>query len=210
VNFGGGEIVSAGADDIFLAKYGDDNPIPVLIERFTALARADAIELSWALWSDEAVESFTLWRARGDAPMIVIAAGDAAVRSYTDADVEPSACYRYQLVIRAAGGDEFRSEVAGAAVPRALASLSQNVPNPFNPRTTIAYTLAERAHVAIAIFDAAGARVARLDQGVREAGTHRAEWTARDERGRVLPSGVYFYRLDGITDASTRKMLLLK
>ena len=90
------------------------------------------------------------------------------------------------------------------------ATLNQNFPNPFNPTTSIEYVLRVRAQVAVAIYDAQGALVVRMDQGLRDAGTFRAEWNGRDAKGKSVGSGVYFYRLEGIVGAVTRKMVLLK
>jgi len=84
--------------------------------------------------------------------------------------------------------------------------LGQNHPNPFNPSTTIEYTLTARTPVKIEIFDAKGARVASLDEGMREPGTHRAQWNASP----TVSSGVYFYRLAGAPAAESRKMVLIK
>jgi len=94
--------------------------------------------------------------------------------------------------------------------PRAATTLMQNYPNPFNPTTTIEFVLNRSANVAVEIFDATGARVARLSRGILEPGTHRVEWSGRDNSGRAVGSGVYFYRLKGVPGATTRKMVLLK
>ena len=91
-----------------------------------------------------------------------------------------------------------------------LASLEQNIPNPFNPTTTIRYTLREPARVAIVVFNAAGQMVRRLDEGVRSAGSHGVEWNGRDAGGKGVASGVYFYRLEGVPGVPARKMILLK
>lgn len=88
----------------------------------------------------------------------------------------------------------------------ASVSLGQNRPNPFNPSTTIEYTLTARTPVTIDIFDAKGARVASLDEGMREPGTHRAVWNASPS----VSSGVYFYRLAGAPKAESKKMVLVK
>jgi len=82
--------------------------------------------------------------------------------------------------------------------------------SPFNPSTTIEYTLGERSSVALSIYDTAGRRVARLDQGLREVGSYRVQWDGRDRNGRELSSGVYYYQLDGAGQIATRKMLLLR
>ena len=84
--------------------------------------------------------------------------------------------------------------------------LGQNHPNPFNPSTTIEYIVSVRSHVKIEIFDARGALVVRLDEGMREPGTHRAVWNAAP----TVSSGVYFYRLAGTPAGESRKMVLVK
>ncbi|MFQ5511853.1 MAG: FlgD immunoglobulin-like domain containing protein [Candidatus Krumholzibacteriia bacterium] len=210
VDFGGGNLVSAGSVDIFLAKYGDVT-VPVFISYFGATPRGLAVDVAWRFRSDEALDRFTLYRRHGASPAVIVASGDAlATRSYTDTAVEPGETYRYELVIRTAGGDEFHSPFAIATVARLAASLSQNFPNPFNPQTTIEYTVGAKAMVSIEIFDASGALVTRLHQGDREAGTYRAEWDGRDGAGRPVASGIYFYRLAGVRGGDVRKMVLLK
>jgi hypothetical protein len=210
VDFGGGNLVSVGAQDIFLAKYGDE-PVPVLISRFDATPRQGGVELTWEFWSDEAVDGFTLYRGWGQSSSVVIATGDAqSTRSYTDASVEAGETYQYELMIRTASGDEFRSPVATATVPAAVTTLAQNFPNPFNPQTTIAYTVSALAPISIEIFDVSGALVRVLDQGVREAGSYRVEWDGRNAANRSVGSGVYFYRLSGVKSAEIRKMVLTK
>jgi fibronectin type 3 domain-containing protein len=203
--------VSLGAADVFVAKYSDETPLPVMFRAFEAEQRGGRIEVTWELWSDEALDRFTLYRTYGALSPVAIASGDAqTTRSYTDASVEPGATYDYELVIRTAGGDEFRSPVANVTVGRLAVSLSQNFPNPFNPQTTIEYTVSSQTTVSIEIFDASGALVARLDEGQREPGTYRAEWAGRDAAGRPVSSGIYFYRLAGVRGVDTHKMVLLK
>ena len=91
------------------------------------------------------------------------------------------------------------------------ARLHANVPNPFNPTTSIAYQLPRAARVRLDIFDATGARVRTLLDQPRAAGQHREAWTGTDDEGKAVSSGVYFYRLavDGAV-IDTRKMVLLK
>jgi len=90
-------------------------------------------------------------------------------------------------------------------------TLSQNVPNPFNPTTLIEYGLREPATVDLAIYDVAGRLVKRLVAAdARGAGRHVVPWHGRDEGGRRVTSGVYLARLEVAGEVATRKMLLLK
>jgi flagellar hook assembly protein FlgD len=65
--------------------------------------------------------------------------------------------------------------------------------------------------VRLRVYAPDGSLVRTLVDGVREAGLlHRVEWDATDDRGRVVSSGVYFYRLESAGEERTRKMVLLK
>jgi hypothetical protein len=84
-------------------------------------------------------------------------------------------------------------------------SLSQNVPNPFNPVTTIEYSAPGDCHVILKVFNTSGQEVSVLvDQHVR-AGAHTVIWDAAG-----MPSGLYFYTLQSGGKQHTKKMLLLK
>jgi hypothetical protein len=90
-------------------------------------------------------------------------------------------------------------------------SLRQNVPNPFNPKTTIQYVVpAGGCDVKIDIYDVAGHLVRRLTDGFETEGEHEIVWDGRSDDGRWLPTGVYLYRLATPAETLTRKMLLLK
>jgi len=91
------------------------------------------------------------------------------------------------------------------AVDAPAAQLKQNYPNPFNPRTEIEFNLQNRAHVSLVIYNILGREVARLVDGVNEAGYHRVAWDATDQ-----PSGVYFYSLTAADLVNTRYMILLR
>ncbi len=89
--------------------------------------------------------------------------------------------------------------------PRQSTALLENYPNPFNPSTTVVYTMTARNHVTVKVYDVAGRRVATLVDGVRSAGPHRAVWRPRD-----LASGVYFCQLQVGSFSTSKKMVLLK
>lgn len=90
-------------------------------------------------------------------------------------------------------------------------SLDQNFPNPFNPSTTIRFSLPQSADVSLTVMNLIGERVATLLSGQVAQGSHSIQWNASG-----IPSGVYFYRLEarageaGKVMIETRKLLLLK
>jgi len=83
-------------------------------------------------------------------------------------------------------------------------------PNPFNPSTTLGFSLSAPARAVVDVYNVQGRRVRRLLNEELPAGDHRVNWDGRDGEGRAVATGVYFCRLRaGGRDAAT-KMLLLK
>jgi hypothetical protein len=95
-----------------------------------------------------------------------------------------------------------------------VARLAQNFPNPFNPVTTISFEIpagdTDLANVELTVHSVAGNVVRRLVRGRLARGPHTVAWDGRDDAGRAVASGVYFYRLVHGEAAVTRKMTLLK
>ena len=83
--------------------------------------------------------------------------------------------------------------------------LAAAFPNPFNPATTISFVMQKAGKTRLVVYDLLGKEVARLVDGVMDAGTHTATWNASN-----FPSGIYFYRLQAGDFVQTRKMVLLK
>jgi hypothetical protein len=85
-----------------------------------------------------------------------------------------------------------------------------NHPNPFNPATTIRFTIPAPAHAVLSILDVTGRRVVVLANGHREAGVFTEAWDGNDASGREVSSGVYFVRLEAGSAVATRKILLVR
>ncbi len=83
--------------------------------------------------------------------------------------------------------------------------LDQNVPNPFNPRTTIHFALAQAGHVELRLYDVRGRQVAELWNGRKDAGEHSFVFN-----GEHLPSGVYIYRISSGGFTESRRFTLVK
>lgn len=100
---------------------------------------------------------------------------------------------------------------AGVTTPGSLTRLSvlQNAPNPFTRSTMLRFSTPREADVSIRIVDAGGRLVRNLDRKL-PAGAHQVQWDGRDEGGRLVPSGVFFYQIaaDGVSD--TRKLVRVK
>jgi hypothetical protein len=88
--------------------------------------------------------------------------------------------------------------------------LAQNYPNPFNPVTTFTYDLPVATPVKLSIYDLTGRLIRTLRNGtVEPAGRHKATWNGRDDQGRAVAAGVYFYRLETEGYTETRRMTLI-
>ncbi len=88
--------------------------------------------------------------------------------------------------------------------------LNQNFPNPFNPGSTITYSLPVRSHALIEIYNVLGQPVRQLVDQTKSAGTYSVVWDGTDDFGRAAATGIYFYRLQAGNFVETRKMVLLK
>jgi hypothetical protein len=128
---------------------------------------------------------YDAWFAQGKSVPVVMAQASAAV------DVT-------------AGVDD-----SGARVPLVY-SLSQNAPNPFAGATSIAYTLAEKGRVSIAVYDLSGRHVYTLVDEVQTPDRYQVAWKAINARGESVPPGVYFIRYSAGGHVFSKKALVLK
>jgi hypothetical protein len=96
-----------------------------------------------------------------------------------------------------------------AGHPRSLAILG-NTPNPFNPSTTISFSLPRSGRAELAVYSATGQRVRTLLSDALSAGSHSVTWDGRDDSGKPVSSGLYFSRLTTGKQTATGKMLLMK
>jgi hypothetical protein len=175
----------------------------------------DAVRLRYVLLEREPGETIRLYRAPGTGVDFRLidddlepVAGDEY--SYVDRDVEPGRTYSYLLESRTADGEVRELHRGVAVMPSREIVLEQNVPNPFNPRTSIRFYLPSRADVRLSVYDVTGAMVRELARGTYDTGPHAVDWDGTDDSGRRVASGFYVYRL--VTDgrALSRKMMLLK
>lgn len=97
-------------------------------------------------------------------------------------------------------------QVTGVTNLKNISSYSFNIyPNPFNPNTTIEYTLPVASNTTVIIYDSLGKEITKLVDGYKDAGTHRVTWSAKDEA-----SGVYLCRIKSGNFFETKKITLIK
>ncbi len=125
----------------------------------------------------------------------VVAHDDAGLAMYDDSD-----------------GDFFSDAVTGESgntVPRVW-KLAQNVPNPFNPVTTIEYYAAEKTRIKLCVYNIRGQLVRVLLDETVDAGPGSVVWDGKDHRGREAASGMYFYKMESSEFTKSMKMILLR
>ena len=103
-------------------------------------------------------------------------------------------------------GDEDEPEDNTLSTPQ----LHGNYPNPFNPTTTISFSLPDEQEIELSIYNIKGQKVKQLINGQLTAGNHTMIWDGKDTNGKSVGTGIYFYKLKTGKKEISRKMLLLK
>ena len=96
------------------------------------------------------------------------------------------------------------------SAPVLATTLNANYPNPFNPETTITYSLQDASPVTIEIYNIKGQLVKTLVNESKSSGNHSVVWNGTDNSNRLVSSGVYYYKMQAGRFSSTRKMILMK
>ena len=191
-----------------------DPPVPVFVSAFDATPLESGVDLTWEVLSDEAVMGFRIYRKLEGAAEREDITSDHLLsphsKTYTDESARGGATYVYTLGVVLADRSEVRSQAVTVTTKLVALTLHQNTPNPFNPSTTISFTLPERMRATLAIYDVEGRRVRTLvDETVGE-GYQEYVWDGNDANGTLVSTGVYFYSLRSGTRTLTKKMLFLK
>jgi len=251
VNFGGGDLVSAGSADVFLTKLdaagtlqwskryggtlhdygmgvgtdpsgnvfltghyygstfdfgGDPLPVPGSYDGFLVKFTTNGDHVWTRPFGGASPEQSWDLAVDGSGNPAVTGGFTGAV-DFGTGTVNAGSTIRSDMFAVKYAGDGVASGVGGTPA-RGLSVTSY--PNPFNPRTTIRYTVPDRGHVTVAVYDARGSHVATLFDGERAAGAYAAEWNGRAANGLVVGSGVYFARIQHNGVTSSHKMVLLK
>jgi hypothetical protein len=204
----GGKVAS------YLVAWTRRDEVPVFITRFDAVEGQSGVDLVWEIAADEEISGFKIYRKLEGSSTgeVVVSSGliPPGARSYTDRTVSTGKSYEYTLVVVLPDRSEVRSRTATVRTKSYALELDQNAPNPFNPTTTISFTLPERSRVRLAIYDVEGRIVSELIDDVVEDGYREYVWDGKNSEGNPVSSGVYFYRLTVGDRTLTKKMVCLK
>ncbi len=202
-------------DSVPDSGYSVDNLAPGAPAGFTVAYGPDN-DLSWEPSEDADFSYFRIYRC--STAECTPGPGDlvqATVQTqWTDTDGSFTDHYVISAVDFAGNESLFSSPGSVSAadeVPGPVDRLLQNTPNPFNPRTTISFSLAQPEPVTLAVYDLSGRLVKTLIAGeTLAAGPHEAVWNGRDDAGRPGSTGVYFYCLRTSSHRETRMMTMLR
>ncbi|HEY3294988.1 MAG TPA: T9SS type A sorting domain-containing protein [bacterium] len=208
----------AGSGDLWLVKLAADQTLPVELSAFDAVVVGSAVDVRFSTASETDVASFEIWRGEAaDGPFSKLtdlaSQGNSTTQQnyhFTDQTVAEGQTYWYYLVNVDANGarTEHREQIASATVQGAAVISEYSLsayPNPFNPNTSLTFTLPEASRVNLSVFDCTGRLVSDLANASFAAGEHRLNFN-----GANLPTGVYLVRLNAGTTVLTHKLLLVK
>lgn len=215
---------------IMLGDEEEDPPLPVELSSFTASEIANMfVELQWVTETETNLLGYHVFRGSNNELTeaekinyyIIEAANSSETTTYTyiDENVLPGNTYYYWLqYIDNDLTSGFHGPVAVTLneepdVPPVeyVTRLRQNYPNPFNPETTIEYSLREDVDMMeLKIYNVLGQEVRTLFSGSRSKGEYTVVWDGKDNFGRSVTSGIYFYRMTTPNFNKINKMMLLK
>ncbi len=133
--------------------------------------------------------------------------------------IEMNRIYRYYVTVLYDTGESLPTDVISIVhyngnendeIPEYVNNLESNYPNPFNPETNFAFSIANPADVSLKIYNVKGQLVKTLVNERMDQGRHVITWSGTADTGKPVSSGIYFYRLQTDKYTQTRKALLLK
>ncbi|MCK9557674.1 MAG: C25 family cysteine peptidase [Candidatus Cloacimonadaceae bacterium] len=177
------------------------------------------LELSWQAPVDPvlSISGYRVYKRFNSGPFELVQ--ESSAMSFSES--RPQIGYYYYYVCAVYAGEEGTpsqtllignpySDTQENESPSLVTGLAGNYPNPFNPTTTIAFSLAEAGPAKLFIYNIKGQLVRQLANSDFNAGKHFLVWDGRDNGGHPVSSGLYFYRLSARNYSKTRKMILMK
>jgi|LSQX01.1.fsa_nt_gb hypothetical protein len=208
----------------------DQNPtLPVELSHFSVtLNKENDAVIRWTTQSETGVNGFYIYRNTRDkfdnAELIssLIPATNSSNEtqySFTDKELYETGTYYYWLLVLDINGSEnltgpltlqYNLEDGPEGVVPVVTTIKSIYPNPFNPSTTIAYSLKDKEDVSIHIYNTRGQLVYSVDRGTQDVGHYEYIWNGTSTNGTKVSSGMYFIRLKAGKTIVNKKAMLMK
>ena len=208
----------------------DEATLPVELSAFDAvLLNTNNVQLNWTTQTEANMIGYNIYRANDENQANSIRVNNETIvatntssehnYSFTDYGIEEGEYYYWLQSVEANNETEMHGPVylvytLDNNVPNPEYQYQHNLigayPNPFNPSTSIQYELAGAADVQIAIYNAKGQKVKTFIDSHSKKGTYSVHWNGKDENGKFVNSGVYFYTMTAGKTTQSKKMLLVK
>lgn len=197
-------------------------PVPVELASFEGFSEKGRVRLIWHTISESNNFGFEIQRKHQrefDYVQIGFVKGHGTTNrsnsyEFIDGNADLGLSYYRLKQIDTDGRFEFSEPIQVSLTPPTSFELAQNYPNPFNLSTTIEYRIPANATPSaktfIAVYNVKGQLIQTLFDGPKEPGFHLASWDGRDGQGKIVPSGIYLYRMQTEEFSRTRKMTVLK
>ncbi|MFH1843496.1 MAG: FlgD immunoglobulin-like domain containing protein [bacterium] len=201
---------------LLVAPLHCDTSTPALLSRFDLQPTATAVDITWEIVGATTAADFRLLSRQGTVirELAVKATGSSRYHARDQFDhAIPGGSVSYSLSLRT-DGDRwsllYEKSVELPTFPEREPLLHGAAPNPFNPSTSITFSLDQPRQVQLTVHDLTGRLVAILAQERFATGRHEVVWNGLDRAGRAVASGEYFCRLSTENTSQVRKMLLLR
>ena len=187
-------------------------PTGTYLSLFTADRQGEVVLVRWQISYTIDSDGFHVWRQEPGQERTRLnpepVSGQASYEFVDESAPAGEVEYWVQEVRR----DEYSAWFGpvSVSVPPLIYKLDPSWPNPFNPQTTLRFSIPHPAHVRLAIYDLRGKLIRTLADDLQPAGLYTVPWDGRDRRGAAVASGVYFARLESEEGVQTRKMVLAR
>ncbi len=210
-----------------------DVTLPVTLSSFTAIVTSENyVQINWQTQSETGLAGYNVYRSTTDnvenglkLNSILINPTNTSSESnynFSDKEVEFEQDYFYWLEsveqdgsstlfgsisIRIPNNGDGESDAPEIALETKIQSI---YPNPFNPSTTISFSLKQESEVNIFVFDSKGQLIKKIENGIKQKGNHSVVWNGKDSNDKTVSSGIYLFKMKAGKYESTERAILLK
>ncbi len=212
---------------------GGDPTLPVELSSFTAVYSVGFfVQLTWVVQSEtnhlgynvlrnESEDLSSATQINRDFLSSGSSAGTQITYNFRDEDVANNSTYYYWLQSVDLDGTSYFfgpvnvliSNNGGPEIPPVIPTVTELLnayPNPFNPMTTIPYTLKTPGEVRIDVYNVKGQVVWTYNHNHDKAGYYQIPWDGKDNNGKSISSGIYYYRMNSGKYTASKKIILVK